>query len=161
MDLDETPQLDRDVVLVRTMRGEDRNAVVQIDALCMGRRRDRFLDAKIKEALGGAGIATSLVAEIDEHVVGFLLGNVYYGEFGVVEPAAVLDVLGVHPDYRGRQAASALIDQLRTNLLGLGIRRLHTQVRWTNTKLLGFFQHEGFEIAQRMALTLDLDKTRT
>ena len=69
-------------------------------------------------------------------------------------------VLGVHPDYRGRRVASALVDQLRTNLLGLGIPTLQTEVRWTNPELITFFQHEGFRLAPRLCLDLDLAGTR-
>jgi GNAT superfamily N-acetyltransferase len=85
---------------------------------------------------------------------------VYYGEFGVMEPAAVLDVIGVDPDYRGRRVAAALVDQLRTNLLGLGIPTLQTEVRWDSPDLIAFFEHEGFRIAQRVCLDLDLRATR-
>ena len=82
----------------------------------------------MKQAFADTGIAVSLVAELDDHVVGFLLARVYYGEFGVVEPAAVLDVLGV----RSRTIAAGAwrprcVDQLRTNLLGLGIPTLQTR----------------------------------
>lgn len=59
-----------------------------------------------------------------------------------MEPSAVMDVLGVHRDYRGRHVAAAVLDQLRTNLLGLGIRTLQTEVRWHSPDLLAFFQHE-------------------
>jgi ribosomal protein S18 acetylase RimI-like enzyme len=151
----------RDLVLVRNLRAEDTEALIAIDAESVGRRRDRFLGLKVKQAFADTGIAVSLVAELDDHVVGFVLARVYYGEFGVVEPAAVLDVLGVHPDYRGRRVASALIDQLRTNLLGLGIPKLQTEVQWGNTELTSFFQHEGFKLAPRLCLDLDLDRTRT
>ena len=151
----------RDLVLVRNLRESDLNAIVGIDALSAGRRREQFLRKKLDQAFTDTGIAVSLAAELDDHVVGFLLAKVYYGEFGVVEPAAVLDVVGVHPDYRGRHVAAALLDQLRTNLLGLGIPRLQTEVRWDNPDLVTFFQHEGFTIAQRMCLDLDLARTRT
>lgn len=156
---DENPA--RDQVLVRSLRTDDLSAIVSIDAAATGRRRDRFLDLKMKQALVDTGIAVSLVAELDGHVVGFLLARLYYGEFGVVEPAAVLDVLGVHPDYRGRHVAAALVDQLRTNLLGLGIATLQTQVQWGNPDLVTFFQHEGFTLAPRLCLDLDLARTRT
>lgn len=151
----------RDLVLVRNLQPTDVDALIAIDAAAVGRRRDSFLTLKTKQAFADSGIAASLVAELDDHVVGFLLARVYYGEFGVVEPAAVLDVLGVHPDYRGRRVAAALVDQLRTNLLGLGIRTLQTEVRWGNPELLTFFQHEGFTIAPRLCLDLDLARTRT
>ena len=151
----------RDQVLVRNLRPDDINAITSIDASAVGRRRDRFLALKIKQAFSDTGIAVSLAAEVDGHVVGFLLARLYYGEFGVVEPAAVLDVVGVHPDYRGRHVAAALVDQLRTNLLGLGITTLQTEVQWGNPDLITFFQHEGFTLAPRLCLDLDLARTRT
>ena len=151
----------RDSVLVRTVRHNDLDALVAIDAAAVGRRRERFLALKVKQAMEDTGIAVSLVAELDDHVVGFVLARVFYGEFGVVEPSAVLDVLGVHPDYRGRRVSAALIDQLRTNLLGLGIPKLQTEVSWTNLDLISFFQHEGFTLAPRLCLDLDLARTRT
>lgn len=156
-DLDTVP---RDQVLVRSVQRSDLDAMVAIDAAATGRRRERFLEKKLTQALGDTGIAMSLGAEFDGHLVGFLLARVYYGEFGVLEPSAVMDVFGVHPDYRGRHVASALLDQLRTNLLGLGIRTLQTEVRWDSPDLLSFFQHEGFTIAPRICLDLDLARTR-
>jgi ribosomal protein S18 acetylase RimI-like enzyme len=159
-DLDtDTPA--RDQVLVRTLRQADLDTIVAIDAASVGRRRDRFLALKVTQAFADTGIAASLVAELDDHVVGFVLARVYYGEFGVVEPAAVLDVLGVHPDYRGRRVAAALVDQLRTNLLGLGIPKLQTEVQWSHPELIAFFQHEGFLLAPRLCLDLDLGRTNT
>lgn len=151
----------RDEVFVRNLQAADREAVIAIDALHVGRRREKFLALKLSQAFADTGIAVSLAAEIDGHVVGFLLARVYYGEFGVMEPAAVLDVIGVHPDFRGRHVAAALIDQLRTNLLALGIPRLQTEVQWDNPELMAFFQREGFTIAQRLCLNLDLAHTRT
>jgi len=151
----------RDLVLVRNLNMDDLEAIAGIDAVAVGRRRDQFLTLKMKQAFADTGIAVSLAAELDDHIVGFLLARLYYGEFGVVEPSAVLDVVGVHPDYRGRHVAAALVDQLRTNLLGLGIRTLQTEVPWTNPDLVTFFQHEGFTIAPRLCLDLDLASTRT
>lgn len=51
-------------------------------------------------------------------------------------------------------------DQLRTNLLGLGIPTLQTEVQWSSPDLVTFFQHEGFTIAPRLCLDLDLARTR-
>ncbi len=153
MDTDTPP---RDELFVRNLRPDDLGAIVAIDEASVGRRREQFLSQKLKQAFADTGIAVSLVVELDDHVVGFLLARVYYGEFGVMEPAAVLDVFGVHPDYRGRRVAAALIDQLRTNLLGLGIPKLQTEVRWDSPDLIAFFEHEGFRIAQRVCLDLEL-----
>jgi ribosomal protein S18 acetylase RimI-like enzyme len=150
----------RDVVPVRNLRAEDQEAVIAIDARNVGRRRDEFFKLKLRQAVADTGVAVSLAAELDGRVVGFLLARVYYGEFGLTERTAVMDVLGVHPDYRGRHVGAALIDQLRTNLLALGIRTLQTEVAWDSPELMAFFQHQGFRPAARLCLDLDLERTR-
>jgi GNAT superfamily N-acetyltransferase len=157
---DPDPVAARDRVDVRGLALRDVDRVIAIDALNSGRRRDEFFRLKSRQALADTGIVVSLVAELDGHVVGFLLARLYYGEFGTIERVAVMDALGVHPDFTGRGVAAALVDQLRTNLLGLGIRTLQTEVSWDNPSLVTFLQHEGFTLAPRLCLDLDLERTR-
>lgn len=146
--------------VVRQLRPQDLEAVIALDAKAVGRRREEYFKVKLKQAMSDTGIQVSLGAELDGLFVGFLLARVYYGEFGAPEPVAVLDTMDVHPDFRGRGVGADLIDQLRTNLLGLGIRTLQTEVSWRNPELLAFFHHEGFQPASRFCLDLDLEKTR-
>lgn len=148
-------------VSVRRLRPEDLERVIVLDGKVSGRRRDEYFKLKLKQALSDTGIEVSLAAELDGLFVGFLLARVYYGEFGALQPFAVLDTLGVHPDFRGRGIGSALIDQLRTNLLGLGIPRLQTEVSWENLEILSFFHDQGFRPAARFCLDLDLVATRS
>jgi GNAT superfamily N-acetyltransferase len=142
---------------IRSLEARDAEAAIAIDARITGRRRDRYLGPKIEEALARGGIRSSLAAEVDGAFVGFLLAKVAYGEFGALEPVAVLDTLGVHPDFRGRGVGAALLDQLRSNLAALGIRRLRTEVAWDDPTLLSFFHHEGFVPAPRLVLEADPD----
>ena len=148
-------------LVVRRLRPQDLEAVITLDARSIGRRRDEYFKLKLKQALSDTGIEVSLAAEVDGVFAGFLLARVYYGEFGMVEPTAVLDTLGVRPELRGRHVGAALISQLGTNLLGLGIPRLQTEVAWDNIDLIAFFHHEGFHPAERLCLDLDLAAART
>jgi len=147
-------------VVVRRLRPEDLEAVIATDARSTGRRRDEYFKLKLKQTLTDTGIEVSLAAEADGVFAGFLLARVYYGEFGMMEPTAVLDTLGVHPDWRGRHVGAALVSQLGTNLLGLGLSRLQTEVAWDNLNLIAFFHHEGFRPAERLCLDLDLIAAR-
>lgn len=142
--------------LVRRMKWDDLEAVVSLDQRITGRRRTEYFRLKLKETLSDTGLVISLAAEVDGRIAGFLLARVYYGEFGLVEPAAFLDTLGVHPDLRGRGVASALLDQLQTDLTALRVGRLQTEIDWDDPDLLTFFQHEGFRPASRLCLDLDL-----
>ena len=147
-------------VVIRNLTSADLDAVIMLDAKNVGRRREEFFKLKLKQALSDTGITVSLAAEMKGSFVGFLLARVFYGEFGVTERVAVMDVIDVHPAFRGQHVATALLDQLRTNLEGLGISVLRTEVGWENTELLGFFRREGFVMAQRVCLDMNLAETR-
>ena len=149
--------LESDEIVVRRLLPVDLEAVVRLDAKVTGRTRSEYFKLKLKENLADTGIKVSLAAELEDIFVGYLLARVYYGEFGMMEPAAVLDSLGVHPDFQHRGAGSALIRQLRTDLRALGVGRLQTEVSWEDSGVLGFFKHEGFRPAPRLCLDLDLN----
>jgi len=151
-------RLEEGTVLVRRLRPADLEAVVALDAKNTGRRRDEYFQVKLQQNLAETGIQVSLAAEVDGIFVAFLLARVFYGEFGTLEQVAVLDTFGVHPDFRGRGVGRALLSQLRTNLRGLGIPRLRTDVGWDDQDLLGFFHHEGFQPAPMLCLELDLSR---
>jgi ribosomal protein S18 acetylase RimI-like enzyme len=147
-------------VIVRRLKPEDLEAVIHLDAKLTGRRRTEYFKLKLNQNLTATGIVVSLAAEIDRLFVGFLLARVYYGEFGMIEPAAVLDTFGVNPDFRRRGVGAALLGQLATDLRGLGVPRLQTEVSWSDPELLTFFQHQGFRPAERFCLDLDLTTPR-
>ena len=148
-------------VVVRNLRPADLESVIALDAKNVGRRRDDYFRVKLQQNLAETGIKVSLAAEFDGAFAGFLLARVYYGEFGQTEPVAVLDTIDVHPSFRGHGVGSALLDQLRTNLFGLGVACLRTEVGWDDLTLIGFFQHEGFRPGARLCLDLDVAARQT
>ena len=66
-------------------------------------------------------------------------------------PDAVLDTVGVQPDFAHRGVGRALLDQLLLNLEALRIERIETVVEAGAPELLGFFRRAGFVPAQRLA----------
>lgn len=146
-----------ETIVVRRLRPEDLEAVITLDARITKRRRSEYFKLKLKQSLAESGIVISLAAELDGLFAGFLLARVYYGEFGIMEPVAVLDTLGVHPDFQRHGVGAALLDQVRTDLSGLGVPRLQTEVSWDDPGLLVFFHHQGFRPASRFCLDLALD----
>ncbi len=148
--------LEHDPVLVRNLRPRDLDAVILLDSKITGRKRTEYFKTKLAQALSDTGIQVSLAAEVDGQFVGFLLARVYYGEFGATEQSAVLDTIGVNPNVRGKGVGRALLDQLRGNLIGLGIRALQTEVGWRDLDLLAFFQRSGFQPSGRLCLDLPL-----
>jgi ribosomal protein S18 acetylase RimI-like enzyme len=158
--IDEIGALETDATCVRSMREDDLNAIVAIDAAASGRRRPRYFEVMVHRALTQMGLQISLVAEIDGRVVGFVIASVYYGEYGVVEPSASIDAISVDPASRGKNVGKALIRQLRLNLAALRIATLRTEVSWDHFGLLAFFRSQGFRPSRRLCLECELDPTQ-
>jgi predicted N-acetyltransferase YhbS len=148
----EPGELETDAVLVRQLALEDLDAVVRIDEIATGQARRDFYRARIVRSMEDSSINLSLAAEVDGHLVGFLGVSFYSGEFGQTGTVAVLDTIGVHPEFRGQRVAQALMRQLEMNLTGLRVPVLRTEVAWDQFELLAFFHAAGFVPAQRLSL---------
>lgn len=144
-------------VLVRKLKPEDLGRVVALDAKIMGRERRQFYEGVLERNLRESGIQISLAAEIEGLFVGFLLARAWYGEFGSMEPQAVLESLGVHPDFRGRGVGRSLMEQLAINLRGLRLSTVRTEVGWNDLRMLAFLHRLGFSPAQRLVLERAVD----
>ncbi len=81
----------------------------------------------------------SLVASLDGVAAGFVTARADFGDYGRVEPVAVLDTIGVDPDYAHRGVGRALLAQLFANLGALGVDRVETVVAREDFGLLGYF----------------------
>jgi predicted N-acetyltransferase YhbS len=148
--------LPTDSVPVRDLRTGDVAAIVRIDRASTGRPRNEYYEAKVRAAITEPKLRTSLVAELDDHVVGFLLARVHYGEFGRAESVAVIDSLGVDPAYRKRHVGQALLRQLTMNLRALRVERVETQVDGGQPDLFAFLANAGFRPAPRVCLERSL-----
>jgi predicted N-acetyltransferase YhbS len=138
---------------VRSMQEADLPAIVRLDRRITGLDRAEYCRRKAAEALRHSGVRVSLVAEVERAFAGFLMARVDYGDFGRAEPVAVLDTLGVDPDFARRRVGRALLEQLLLNLGSLRVERLLTVVEWTQRDLLSFFARTGFGPSQRLSFT--------
>jgi GNAT superfamily N-acetyltransferase len=144
--------LARDRIPIRGMRESDLRKLVDIDSRITGRDRSDYFDRKLEEALFETDVRVSLVAEQDGEPVGFVMARVDFGEFGRVEPTAVLDTIGIDPDYRGRGLGRALLSQLFMNLMTLRVEGVRTEIGWSDQELVTFLHHCGFRPSQRLCL---------
>ncbi len=142
--------LARDKVPVRSMHEKDLRALIAIDRRITGRDRSRYFERKLADALNESDVRVSLVAELDAVPVGFIMAQVDLGEFGRLEPAAVLDTIGVDPDYRDRGVGRALLSQLLVNLATLRVETVRTELDWRDRELIAFLDRCGFRPSQHL-----------
>ncbi|MBI2374451.1 MAG: GNAT family N-acetyltransferase [Deltaproteobacteria bacterium] len=158
-DMPEDRENETSDIVVRTLREADLEDIVRIDAKVGGTPRRDYYKKKVARALLDTSVQISLAAELEGRVVGFLLGSVYYGDFGQPEAVATIDAVGVAPDAARRGVGRALFLQLVRNLKGMRVERIETQVDFSNSELLLFFQRMGFIPSRRLSLEKALDPT--
>ena len=148
--------LARDRIPVRAMKADDLHALIAIDRQIIGRDRSTYFERKLAEVLLELDVRVSLVAELDGRPVGFIMARVDLGEFGRVEPTAVMDTIGVDPDYRNVGIGRALLSQLLVNLGTLRVERVRTEIDWRDRALLSFLERFDFCPSQQLCFDLDL-----
>ncbi len=154
---DDFAALARDLIPVRSMKVEDLDAIIRIDRLLTGRERRNYYRRKLDDVMGRTGIRLSLIAEVDGAPAGFVMARVDYGEFGMPEPAAVIDTIGVDPGHARAGIGHALMSQLMTNLSTLHVETVRTEIAWDNFGLLDFLAKHGFTPSQRLVLSKWVD----
>lgn len=90
-----------------------------------------------------------LVAEIEGHVRGFVLGRpAHVGE--AAKSIGEILILGVHPDYQRKGIASKLVNALCDKFHAEDIRKVRIEVDQRDKDLLGFVERMGFGVGNRI-----------
>lgn len=129
---------------VRNLEKDDLSAIVDIEDRVTGVARRDYWEKRIELSEAIRPHWTSLVAEMDDRVVGFLLGRAGELEFGLPGSVAWIEIIGVHPAYRGQGVARRLVERFTDSAEDHGIDTIFTIVDRDNTEMEGFFEHLGF-----------------
>ncbi len=133
-------------VLVRQLDTIDIGTVTAIDEKITGSYHPEEWERRIGYYLRRDPDA-ALVAVIDGEVVGFMLGEVRSGEFGLMEPTGWIEVLGVDPDHQGSSIGRRLAESLLEHFKSRGAVKVRTLVDEGMGDIAGFFESLGFEPA--------------
>ncbi|WP_290901256.1 GNAT family N-acetyltransferase [Ferroglobus sp.] len=139
--------LDANKLVIRPLRQEDFEEVVRIDSEYTGERREEYYKRLFNEILNAEhAIITSLAAEYDGKLVGFIAGTVFSGEFGIPENTAYITTMGVDKDFVRMGIGKELFKEFVRNVRAAGVTKIYTIVDWEeNWDLLSFFRRAGFK----------------
>ena len=98
-------------VRIRPVNELDIEAICRIDERITGKYRPDVWEDRVVYFIR-RDPDSSQVAEVDGKVVGFMLGEVRGGEFGMEEPTGWLEFFGVDPSARERGIGRGLTDAL-------------------------------------------------
>ncbi len=128
----------------RRLAAADLDAVVAIDAAIGGRQRRAYFERRLAQAQRAPEMHAQFAVDQGSSVVGFVLGRVLEGEFGLTEPALRLELLGVRPAAQGQGAGVALGQALEAEARRRGIAELRTAALWRQHDLLRYLDANGW-----------------
>ena len=150
--------MNESTIKIRLMKAEDFDAVVAIDQKVLKATRPEYYETKFEKLFKSSDyLPTSLVAEGDNGaVVGFVMGVLYMGEYGIYQEEATLDTIGVDPDYQHLGIGKRLINEFLDHLKKLGVQKINTLVDWNDSKLIHFFSANQFNPSRSINLERSL-----
>ena len=131
-------------VVVRPLTEVDIGAITKIDEKVTGTYRPDEWEERAMYYLR-RDPECPLVAEVEGEVVGFALGEVRAGEFGMEEPTGWFEVLAVDPDVRGRSIGKKLAEAMFGHFRDRGAKQARTLVGEGFEDLGRFFESVGFQ----------------
>jgi predicted N-acetyltransferase YhbS len=140
-------------ISLRPLSSSHVEGIVEIDRQILGKKRQSFWKKKVR-AVESNSPPTGIVAELENKVIGFILGEVSGWGFGVPASVGWIDTLGVDPKYQKRGVAKALMKELIKNFREAGVKNIYTLVNWDDWDLLQFFRRMGFTRGDMINLEL-------
>ncbi|MFX0207617.1 MAG: GNAT family N-acetyltransferase [Candidatus Hodarchaeota archaeon] len=142
-------------LITRMMRKEDLERIIEIDYKLLGERRPDFWESKI-EMLEIKSDLSSLVAEVNGNVIGFILGEASGWEYVVPENIGWVDTMGVDAAYQRKGIARLLMNEMLIHMKQHGVNTVNTLVNWRDWPLLQFFESIGFKRGDMINLELKI-----
>ena len=141
--------------ILRAMAIRDLDRIVEIDTKVLGQSRPDYWEMKL-ELVEKRSPMSSLVAEVNGEVIGFVIGDASGWEYGVPENIGWIDTIGVDPSWQRKGIAKLLLTEMINNLKKVGVEKIYSFVNWRDWSLLRFFDAMGFEKGDMINVELNL-----
>lgn len=149
----------REDVIIRAMRQSDLPAIIQLDTQAFDSERPAYYEQRLAtfDPAHPEIPAVFLTADYHDTVVGFVMGTLAYGEFGLPQITAFIDSIAVYPGYQRQGIGQRLIETFIEESKRRGAVSVYTLVNWDNWLLLKTFHSLGFSLAKSVPLERRID----
>lgn len=142
-------------IRIRPLDELDLNDITRIDEKISGIYRPEVWEQRVMYYLR-RDPDSSQVAESEGKVVGFMLGDVRAGEFGIEAPSGWIERFGIDPAFRGRDLGRKLFDAIRRHFVAEGATSIRTLTDSRDAGVSGFLAALGFQPSPMQALEIQL-----
>lgn len=146
--------MNQDAIHTRLMRAEDFDAVVEIDRKILREARPQYYELKFDKLFKSKDYVPASLVAVNENgaVVGFVMGELFLGEYGILQEEATLDTIGVDPDFQHQGIGERLMYEFMEHMRNLGVEKINTLVHWNDSNLIRFFSANSFSPSKTINL---------
>ena len=141
---------------IRALSELDIGGIVRIDERITGIYRPEVWEQRVGYYLR-RDPDSSRVAEVGNRLVGFMLGDLRAGEFGLEEPSGWIERFGIDPDHRGRDLGRLMFAAMVAHFKAGGAHTVRTLVDRKDAEVAGFLRALGLTPSPLEALEMRLD----
>ena len=131
---------------IRAARPTDLPQVIEIDALITGLRKPAYWAGILRRYGGHRSRRFFLIAETEEAVQGYIVGEVRDWEFGS-PPCGWVFGIGVPAGAREAGVATRLLEAITADFRRQGVTTVRTLIARDNRLVLSFFRSQGMMAA--------------
>ena len=145
----------KESVTIRGIRVEDAQAIQDIRISISEEEAKVDFEKLVEQNICEGNGKTSLVAEVNGRVAGYMISTTLYAGFGIKKSAWIMDI-GVHPDYMDQGLGIKLANRTCDLYRAKGVDSIYSSVVWDSIDLLSFFKKLGFKRSEFINLKKDL-----
>ncbi len=129
---------------IREIDLADAEAIQRIRSLISKEDADVDIEKIINQQTGKLTKQASIVALIDNKIVGYMISNLLHAGFGLQKSAWIV-AMGVDPAFMGLGVGKKLANKILEIYKSQKINYVYSSVAWDSIDLLSFFKALGFE----------------
>lgn len=142
-------------ITVRSALVGDLPRLIALDGQISGLRKPDYWKESFRRFGGLQDGRHFLVAEKDDLIIGFIVGEIRAWEFGS-PPGGWVFSLTVDPDTRLGGVATVMFDTICSCFRQAGVDKVHTMIDRTNITVMSFFRSQGMMAGSTIPLEMDL-----
>ena len=134
-------------ITIRPMKAKDISQAADIHRKVVREGLGQGMDYKIEDLFDSfikKSPKTCLVAEIENNVAGFIIGEIKEWGFGL-EKSGWIEMIEVDPNFMGKGIGKTLGKTLIQHFKDEGIKEVYTSVKWDSGDLIAFFKSIGLD----------------
>ena len=143
-------------ITIRAATLTDLDSIISIDTQGSGIAKPEYWRETFELYGGQMENRFFLVATLEKHVAGFILGEIRAWEFGS-SPCGWVFAIGVKQDCRFNGVGTKMLNAISEQFRQAGINKVRTMVARQNHEILSFFRSQGMMAGPYQQLEKDLN----